>query len=503
MIAHLASGLVEVFQFSNIIAILAGVVVGYFIGAMPGLTPSIGIALLVPVTYGMDPVTSILLLTSLYMAAEYGGGITAILLNAPGTPAAVATSFDGYQMTQQGEAGKALSISIISSAIGAFTSAVLLILTAVPMASFALTFGPTEYFALALFGLSLISTLSRGTSLIKAILSMLLGLLVVTIGLDSFTGTPRFAFTVQLQEGIPFLPALIGLFALSEVFYMLENAKEKQIETKFVKGAGAPLSLLKKIWLTLLRAPLIGYIIGVVPGAGTTIASLISYSEAKRASKDSDSFGKGNPEGIAASEGANNAAVSGSFAPLFALGIPGSASAAIMIGAMTLQGLQPGPLLFTQNPEIPYSVFATLLVSVPIMLFVGLWGVRLWVNVVRIPKKILAVIVSGICILGSYAYSNSMYPVIVMTVFGLIGYWLRKVNIPTTPMVLALVLGPIMETNFRRALTVSQGDYAFFLSRPITVILLVLSVATLIIPLVQHVMERKKRAKQDGTFFDS
>lgn len=499
MIAHLASGFLEVFQYSNIIAILAGVVIGYFIGAMPGLTPSIGIALLVPLTYGMDPITSILLLTSLYIAAEYGGGITAILLNAPGTPAAVATSFDGYEMTKKGEAGKALSISIISSAIGAFISAILLILTAVPIASFALTFGPTEYFALALFGLSLISTLSRNTSLIKSILSMLLGLLVVTIGLDSFTGTPRFAFTVQLQEGIPFLPALIGLFALSEVFYMLENAKEKQIKTKYVKGPGAPLSLFKKIWLTLLRAPLIGYIIGIIPGAGTTIASLISYGEAKRASKDSDSFGKGNPEGIAASEGANNAAVSGAFAPLFALGIPGSASAAIMIGAMTLQGLQPGPLLFTENPEIPYSVFATLLVSTPIMLFVGLWGVRLWVNVVKIPKKILAVIVAGICVIGSYAYSNSVYPVMVMTIFGLIGYCLRKVNIPTTPMVLALVLGPIMETNFRRALTVSQGDYLFFLSRPITTLLLILSIATVLIPIVQGVMEKRRQAKKEDT----
>jgi putative tricarboxylic transport membrane protein len=498
MVENLLVGFGEIFTLINFLGLLAGITIGYFIGAMPGLTPSIGIALLIPFTFTMDPVLAMIMVVSLYMAAEYGGGITAILLNAPGTPAAAATAFDGYPMTQNGQAGKALTVSIVASAFGAFLSTILLIFTAVPMASFALEFGPTEYFALAIFGLSLVSSLSQG-SLIKGMLSMVLGLLVVTIGLDPVNGTPRFTVINEFFEGIPFLPALIGLFALSEVFYMLENVNEKPIKLEKFKGIGAPISLFRKMWVTLLRAPILGYFIGVVPGAGTTIASLVSYNEAKRVSKDKASFGKGNPEGIAASEGANNAAVSGAFAPLLALGIPGSASAAIIIGALTIQGIEPGPLLFAKNPEIPYSIFAALLVSIPIMLAVGLGGARLWAKVILIPKRILSVFVLGICILGAYAHSNSMYPVWIMIAFGILGYILRKVDIPTTPMVLALVLGYMMETNLRRALTVSGGDFGFFFTRPITVILLVLSLITLILPIYQAIKGKKQNNGMENT----
>ncbi|UOR13700.1 tripartite tricarboxylate transporter permease [Halobacillus amylolyticus] len=492
MIEGMLTGFSHVFQLSHFLGLLIGIAIGYFIGSMPGLTPSIGIALIIPFTFTMDPVMAMIIITSLYMAAEYGGGITAILLNAPGTPAAAATAFDGYELTKKGEAGKALTISIIASAIGALSSSVLLVFTAVPMASFALEFGPTEYFALAVFGLSLVASLSQ-ESLLKGMLSMLLGLLIVTIGLDPVMGTPRFVFTNGLFEGVPFLPALIGLFALSEVLYMLEDVKEKPAKSEKLKGIGAPFSLFKKMWATLVRAPLLGYFIGVIPGAGTTIASLVSYNEAKRVSKTKDTFGKGNPEGIAASEGANNAAVSGAFAPLLALGIPGSASAAIIIGALTIQGIQPGPMLFTDNPEIPYSIFATLFVGVPIMTLVGLGGARLWVKVVLIPKRILAVFVAGICILGAFAYSNTMFPVWIMVTFGILGYILRKCNVPTTPMVLSLVLGFMMETNFRRAMTVSGGDYSFFFQRPITVILLAVSIITLVLPIIQKTRSRKNK----------
>lgn len=491
MLENLLNGFSEVFHLYHFLGLLGGIIIGYFIGAMPGLTPSIGIALLVPFTFTMEPVMAMIMIASLYMAAEYGGGITAILLNAPGTPAAAATAFDGYELTKKGQAGKALTISIVASSIGAIVSAIFLIFTAVPIAGFALQFGPTEYFALAVFGLSLIGSLTQG-SMIKAILSLLLGLLIVTIGLDPVTGTPRFTFTNSLLEGVPFLPALIGLFAFSEVLYMLEDVHEKKVKLEKLKGFGISKDLLKKIRMTLVRSPILGYLIGVVPGAGTTIASLVSYNEAKRVSKSKDTFGKGNPEGIAASEGANNAAVSGAFAPMLALGIPGSASAAIIIGALTIQGVQPGPMLFTNQPEIPYSIFATLIVSVPIMLAVGLGGARLWSRVVLIPKKLLAIFVLGICILGSYAYSNSMYPVWIMIIFGIFGYGLRKVNIPVTPMVLALVLGDMMETNFRRAMTVGEGNLSIFLTRPITLILLALSLITLFFPFLQKRAKRKQ-----------
>lgn len=484
-----------VLTFKNLLSLFIGSTVGYFIGAMPGLTPSIGIALLVPFTFGMDPVSSMIMLVSLYMSAEYGGGITAILINAPGTPAAAATAFDGYPMAKSGQAGKALTISILSSGFGALTSTILLIITAVPLANFALAFGPTEYFALAVFGLSLVSSLG-GKSLLKGFIAMVIGLLAVTIGMDPINGLPRYVFTMELFEGIPFLPALIGLFALSEILYMLEDVNEKPVNPAPLRGLGIDLTFFKKRWGTLIRSPLIGYIIGVIPGAGATIASLVSYNEAKRVSKDKELFGKGNPEGIMASEAANNAAVSGALAPLLALGVPGSASAAILIGALTIQGVQPGPLLFTKNPEIPYSIFASLLLSVPLMVTIGLGGARLWMRVTDIPKSLLATIVTGICVLGAYANSNSMYPVWVMIICGILGYILRKIEIPMAPVVLALVLGFMMEVNFRRALIVSGGGISLFFSRPVTVILLILALLTLVAPIIQDIRKKKSISEQ-------
>jgi putative tricarboxylic transport membrane protein len=492
MIESLLLGFDLVFSVSVLLAILAGSVIGYFVGALPGLTPSIGIAVLVPITYTMDPVPAIILLVSLYCAAEYGGGITAILLNAPGTPAAAATAWDGYPLAANGQAGKALSVSIISSGVAAFISSVLLIFTAVPMARFALQFGPMEYFALAIFGLSLISSLSEG-SIIKGFIAMFFGLLIISVGIDPIVGIPRFAFAVDLLGGIPFLPALVGLFALSEVLFMIENSKEKPKKIEKITGLGLTWAEVMKMKMTFfVKAPLIGYVIGVIPGAGATIASLISYNEAKRASKDKESFGKGNIEGIAAAEGANNSAVPGALAPLLSLGIPGSASAAILIGALTMQGLQAGPKMFAENPEIPYSLFASLLISVPVMVIMGLMGVKMWVNVTKIPKNVLAVIVAGICIIGAYTYSNSMYSVWIMIIFGIFGYFIRKIGIPTTPIVLAMVLGFMMEVNFRRAMIISEGDLFFIFTRPISLVLVILSIITLVVPIIQSIKNKKK-----------
>lgn len=497
MIENLMIGFMNIFHFSNILALLVGAAVGYVVGSIPGLTPSIGIELLIPFTFTLEPITALVLLVTLYVAAEYGGGITAILVNAPGTPAAAATAFDGYPMVKQGRGGEALALSITASGIGAFTSAILLIFTAIPMAHFALKFGPFEYFALALFGLCLVSSLSEG-SIVKSFIALFIGLIAITIGMDPVNGIPRFAYLTDLLEGIPFLPALIGLFALSEVFYMLEDDEElsdKKIEKVNKFSFRDIISSLSKMKTNLVRSPLIGYVLGVIPGAGATIASIVSYNEAKRASKSKETFGKGNPEGIVASEGANNAAVPGSLAPLLALGIPGSASAAIIIGALTMQGLQPGPLLFDENPEIPYSIFVCLLISAPILLVIGLYGSKLLVNVTKIPKKVLAVLVAGIAILGAYAYSNSLYPVWIMLISGIIGYLFRKVGIPTTPIVLAMVLGFMMEVNLRRGLIVSKGNFMFIFERPITIVLLVLALITLFLPLFKNILDKMKVQK--------
>lgn len=485
MFADLMNGFGLVLHPYVLLALMGGTLTGYLIGSMPGLGPSLGVALLVPFTYGIDPVVAMVALVSLYMAAEYGGAITAILLNTPGTAAAVATAWDGYPMARQGDAGFALHISIISSGIGALLSALLLIVTAVSLSEFALEFGPTEYCALGVFGLSLVSSLG-GRSPLRGLLALCIGIVFAVIGMDPENGTPRFAFTPELFDGIPLVPALLGLYAISEALFMLEGQTTTASVIKVGKVWSVPWSRYKNLWMIILRGSGIGYIIGIIPGAGASIASLISYNETKRASRDPDSFGKGNPKGVAASESANNSAVSGALAPLLALGIPGSATAAILIGALMIQGIQPGPLLFVRTPEIPYSIFASLIIGAPLMVIVGLLGARIWVKVIDIPTPLLAAIVTAISIVGAYASENSMFPVYVTLVFGFLGYVLRKMDIPLAPIVLALVLLPMAETNYRQALVVAEGSHMIFLHQPITVVLLALALLSFVVPLIRN-----------------
>lgn len=464
------------------IGLLIGAVVGYLIGAIPGLGPSLGVALLIPFTYGMDAVPAIVMLVSLYAAAEYGGAITAVLINSPGTAAAVATAWDGYPLTQKGKAGVALNISIVTSGCGIIVSVILLMVTAIPLSEFALRFGPGEYFALALVGLSLVSGLSDGSAL-KGAIAMGLGLALATIGLDTQTGVPRFATSPEFFEGLPLVPVLLGLYALSEVLHMVEEGASDRVKSQKVSGLFAvPLSTYAALKGQILRSAVIGYVIGVMPGAGASIASFISYAIARKTSKTPEMFGKGSLEGITASETANNAAVSGALAPLLALGIPGSATTAVMIGALMIQGIQPGPMLFTKNPEIPYTIFAALWVGVPVMVFIGLAGARLWAQVANIPRPAVAAIVASICMVGAYASENSMFPVYVMTAFGLIGYVLRKVRIPLAPIILALVLGEMLETNFRRAMVISGGSMDIFYGHSLTLILLAVALLSFVLP---------------------
>lgn len=496
MIDGLISATSALASWSVVWALGVGIILGYFVGSLPGLTSSIGMALLIPFTFSMEPVPAIVMLVAIYMAADFAGSIPAVLVNAPGQPAAAVTAFDGYPMCQRGEAGKALALSVLSSGVGALSSVILLTFTAQLMAGFALAFGPAEYFALAVLGLSLVSALSSGSTL-KAFLGLLFGLLLVTIGIDPFSGEPRFVIHYGLLEGIPFLPALIGLFALSEVFFMIEEAKDKPTPIRSAPPMSGALGVLGGYWRTLARSSIIGYLVGVIPGAGSSVASLVSYGTAKRYAKDSNSFGKGNPEGVVASEAANNASVSGALAPLLALGIPGSASAAVLIGGLTIQGLEPGPLLFANNPEVPYSVFLSLLLGIPIMLAVGLMGTRVWIRVTLIPKGIVATSVAGICLLGAYASSNDIFTVGVTVFFGIAGYLLRKIGVHPAPIVLALVLGNMMESNFRRAMVMSGDDWTFLVSKPISIVLLGCAFFILLQPLVEYLWRRKSTAGTD------
>ncbi|MDP2737972.1 MAG: tripartite tricarboxylate transporter permease [Pseudorhodobacter sp.] len=483
MIDNLIQAAGLVFTIKAMIGLVSGILVGYFVGAMPGLTSSIGMALLIPFTFGMEPIPAIVMLVSIYMASDYAGAIPAILVNAPGQPASAVTAFDGFPMSQNGESGRALNLSIMASGAGALISGALLVVSAQLMASAALAFGPAEYFALAVLGLSLIGVLSAGSAL-KAVIGLMFGLTVVTIGIDPIRGSERFVVHYLLIDGLPFLPALIGLFALSEVFVMLETANQKIMPIKHTPSATASLKALWPFKVTVLRSSLIGYFVGVIPGAGASIASLISYGVAKNLSPTKASFGKGNPEGIVASEAANNASVSGALAPLLSLGIPGSASAAVLIGGLTIQGLQPGPLLFTNNPEIPYSIFVGLFVGLPIMLVVGLFGARLWVQITRIPRPIIATVVASISMLGAYAAANDTFEMMVTAVFGVIGYLFRRCDIHPAPIVLALVLGDMLEASLRRAMITANDSFLSVLSQPITAILVGLAVLVLVSPML-------------------
>ncbi|WP_417277060.1 tripartite tricarboxylate transporter permease [Castellaniella sp.] len=494
MVEHLLMGFSLVLNPTVLLALALGTIVGYIIGAIPGLGPSLGVALLVPFTYGVDPVVAMVGLIGLYMAAEYGGAISAVLLNTPGTAAAVATAWDGYPMARKGHAAFALQISIIASGIGAFLSTLFLITTAVPLSEFALQFGAAEYCGLGLLGLSLVTSLGGG-SIWRGMVSLFLGVFVAVIGLDPVNGTPRFAFTPDLFEGIPLVPMLLGLYAISESLYMLEDSAAGKLVVSIGNVWRVNLRRYRPLMPTILRGSVIGYLIGVVPGAGASIASLVSYGFDRQVTKDADPpFGEGNPRGVAASESSNNAAVSGALAPLLALGIPGSATAAVLIGALMIQGIQPGPLLFLYHPEIPYAIFASLLLGVPLMVIVGLAGVRFWVKAVSVPPSSLAVIVIGISIVGAYASTNSMFPVYVSLAFGLLGYILRKVDIPLAPIVLALVLVPMVESNFRRALVVSDGSYAIFVHNAISIAMLLVAALSFLVPLILQIRQSRKDA---------
>ncbi|MEA5011886.1 MAG: tripartite tricarboxylate transporter permease [Angelakisella sp.] len=494
MLTDLLMGFQQVLQPATLLALLAGTVSGYFIGAMPGLTPTIGIALLIPFTYGMEPVPSIVMLVSLYMAAEYGGGITAILVNTPGTPAAAATALDGYPLAKQGKATKALGMSIIASGIGALISTILMVLFAIPLASVALKFGAPEYFALAIFGLSVVAGLSSD-NIIKGLLVVAFGLLLTTIGIDPIAGTFRYTFTYNLMEGIPFTQAMIGLFAISEVFNMIANKDSTYNEIERLEGKLPTFTEIKGCLFTIVRGSLIGFAIGMLPAAGANVACWVSYNAAKQSSKNGANFGKGELEGIAAPESANNAAVCGAMVPLLTLGIPGSSSTAVLIGALTLHGMQPGPLLFDKNPEIPFSIFAALLIAVPIMMAIGLCGTRIFAMVTLIPNNVLAAMILGTCILGAYALSNSMFGIWVALIFGVIGFFLRLFKFPIAPMVLALVLGNMAETNYRVAMLMGGGNATIFFTRPFSVAILILTLILFCAPILQ----KKKRSKVAST----
>jgi putative tricarboxylic transport membrane protein len=495
MLENLAVGFGLVAQWQNVLAIVVGSVVGYLVGALPGLSAGMGIALLLPFTFYLPPLTSLVLLTSLYSAAEYGGSITAVLINVPGEAGATPTTFDGYPLTRQGFPGKALGVSIVASAYAGLFSTVALVLVSVPLAQIALKFGPPEYFALGIFGLTTVAGLA-GKSWIKGVIAVLFGLLITTIGVDAVSGTSRYIFAKTLYEGIPLIPVLVGLFAISEVFLTMEELAGGGTRAQELSGGLPTMREYVGTHLAMLRGTIIGFVIGIVPGAGKAVASFIAYNEERRASKHPERFGSGVLEGVAAPEAANNAVVGGALVPLLSLGIPGSAAAAVLIGAFTIQGLQPGPLLFAREPGLIYGLFASLLAGNAVMLVLGLLGTRVWAKVLSVPKAVLTPIVLAVTLFAAYAESSNVHTMWLALAFGILGYAMRKFEFPVAPVVLAMVLGGMIEVSFRRSLILSDGSYGIFVNRPVAGVILGLAVLSIAYQATR--MLRDRSAKGGG-----
>ena len=483
----LADALANLLTFQVLAAITLGVVGGIVIGALPGLSGTMGVALLIPVTFGLEPVAGLAMLASIYTAATYGGSISAILINTPGTPAGAATALDGYQMTRNGEGAKALGVSAIASMVGGTISALVLLFVAPPLSRITLAFSAPEFFLIAVFGLTIIGSLASG-SVIKGLAAGALGLLVATVGIDTLTGLPRFTFgTTPLQSGIELVPALVGLFALSQVMILAEASDpgESQIVGTLQGRVLPTLREFKRIIITIVQSSGIGVFVGMLPGAGGDIGSWVGLNEAKRFSRDKEKFGKGCVEGVAAPESANNAVTGGALIPLLTLGIPGSSVTAVLLGGILIQGLRPGRELFTTQADITYAVILGFLLANILMGIIAIAGARLFVKITAVPQNVLSPIIVALCIVGAYAINNSITDVWVMIVFGLIGYLLRKMGFPPAPVVLGLILGPIAEEGLRQSISLAQGNVlGYYLSRPISIVLIVLILLAIFSPLL-------------------
>ncbi len=453
-------------SWQNLMLLGMGVTIGTFVGAVPGMTTPMAVALTLPFTFTLHPVSGILLLLGVYKGGIYGGSITAILINAPGTPAASCTVLDGYPLARRGEARRALDIALYASCIADFLSNLALILCAGILASLALAFGSPEVFTLILFSLTIIASVS-GDQLLKGLGAAAFGLLLATVGLDLVYGTNRFIFgEVELMSGLNFIPVLIGLFALPEIIAFFGRVEIPRKHNPLA-GKGASWADVKKTLPTILRGSAIGVILGAIPGIGGAPAAFLSYSEARRTSKNADNFGKGEIEGVAAAESGNNGTAGATLIPLLALGIPGDVTTAIILGAFMIHGLRPGPLLFQENLSLIYALFIGIMMSSIFLFAVGKFSIRLISRIADIPHRILFPIVLVLCVFGAYAVNNTIFDVGVMFIMGLVGFMMLRLEIPAAPFLIAFILGPMLEDNFRQSLLMSRGSWTIFFSSPI------------------------------------
>ncbi len=479
----------------NLLMAMVGVVVGILIGALPGIGPASGVALLLPLTFGMNPTSGIIMLAALYAGSMYGGTITSVLINTPGESASVVTCLDGHQMALQGRAGAALGIAAFGSFVAGTFGVVLLMLVSPSLARWSLAFGPPETFALMLLGLTTVTMLT-GESAVKGYISMVFGLMIAMVGFDIISGDARYAFGIpEMMDGMGFLPVAIGLFGLGEVLSGAEMAKNNTI----VKGRYGLRDLMpstadwaRSRW-AIVRGTVLGFFIGVLPGAGPTIATFMSYALEKKVSKHPEEFGKGAVEGVAGPEAANNAAATGAMVPMLTLGIPGSATTAIMLGGLMMWGLRPGPMLFEKNPEFVWGLIASQYIANVMLLVLSTAFIPLFVRALRVPYTILMPIIIIFCITGAYSLQNSVWDVGVMLIFGVIGYAMKKLGYSPAALTLALVLGPLTERALRQSLIISDAGIGIFFTRPISAVLTIAALLVVLIPVLRWLLAIARR----------
>jgi putative tricarboxylic transport membrane protein len=494
-LSNLALGFSVALTPFNLVMAVCGVVLGILIGALPGIGPPSGVALLLPLTFGMDPTSGIIMLAALYAGTMYGGTITAVLINTPGESASVVTCLDGHQMALQGRAGPALGIAAIASFIAGTMGVFLLMLVSPLLARWSLAFGPPENFALMLLGLTTV-TLLTGDSPIKGYISMLLGLMLATVGFDIVSGDARFAFGIpEMMDGIDFLPVAIGLFGIGEVLAGAESAKGSSVASaRFGLRDVLPTAAdwLRSRW-AILRGAVLGFVVGTLPGAGPTVATFMAYSVEKKISRRPEEFGHGAVEGVAAPEAANNAAATGAMVPMLTLGIPGSATTAIMLGGLLMWGLRPGPQLFEKNPQFVWGLIASQYIANVLLLILSTAFIPLFVRALRVPYGILMPIIIVLCITGAFSLKNSGFDVGVMLAFGALGYAMKKLGYSPAALVLALVLGPLAERALRQSLIISDAGIGIFFMRPISAVLTVAALAAILVPALRGVLAASRR----------
>lgn len=471
----------NIFQLHILIPWIISMLVGILVGGTPGLTATMAVALIVPITYYMDPLAGLAMILGVSFTSIFAGDIPATFLRIPGTPASAAAVLDGFEMSKKGKGSLALTIDLICSAIGGLIGVLLLIIIAPPLAKFALKFTNFQYFWLGMFGLSMSAVLSTGNN-VRGLISAVLGLLVSTVGIDITTGFPRFTFgNIELMGGIGFIPVMVGLFGISEVF---KNVKSRDRLTQRTIHDKINISLFKTLlivwerkWI-LLKSSFIGTCVGALPGAGADIAAWVAYGIEKKTSKKPEEFGKGSIDGVIAPTSANNAALGGTWIPALVFGVPGDSITAIVLGAMLMYGLKPGPLIFRQSPDLVKGIFAIALISQFFLIPIGLLGIKAYGRILSLPRNIIMVFVLIFSVVGSYAIRNSIFDIYIMLFFGVVGYIFENLNIPLAPMVLGIILGPMIEDNLRVGLIKTGGNYLPFLTNPISAVLVLLIIFT-------------------------